>query len=129
REKGSFDRAFGDFNEALRIDPGFTGAMYNLGLTFERQNNTLAARAEYRRAIATTGDRALDKWARDRARERLTALGDNQPPQQQQQQKQQPQQNNRETGERDLGPAQTDRTRDTNRDTGRDAEGSYRRRN
>lgn len=76
RELNNFERAFADFDQALRIDPDFTGAMYNRGLTFERQGATAAARAEYRRAIATKGDRALDTWARDRAHERLTALGD-----------------------------------------------------
>jgi tetratricopeptide (TPR) repeat protein len=125
REKGNQDRALADFAEALRIDTAFTAAIYNRGLSFERQNNVTAARAEYRRALATKGTRALDQWARDRAQERLTALGDN-PPQQPQQppQQRQPQQNN-ETGERDLGPSNTDRNR--NNDNSGGSEGVRRR--
>lgn len=76
REKGSFDRALMDFELALRIEPGFTGAIYNRGITFERQGNVAAARAEFRKALATTGNSELDKWARARSRERLAALGE-----------------------------------------------------
>jgi Tfp pilus assembly protein PilF len=76
REKGNLDRAFADFSEALRIEPAFTGAIYNRGVTFERQGDVSSARAEYRKAVTTNGDSALDKWARDRSRERLTALGE-----------------------------------------------------
>jgi lipoprotein NlpI len=76
REKGNLDRAFADFDQALRIDPAFTGAIYNRGLTFEKQGDASSARAEYRKAVATRGNSALDQWARDRARERLAALGE-----------------------------------------------------
>jgi lipoprotein NlpI len=101
REKGNFDRAHADFEEALSIDPTFTGAYLNRGLTYERQANVTAARSEYQKAISQKGDRALDKWARDRAQERLTALGGNQQQQQQQ---------------------QTNPRQDDNRDRGRDAQ-------
>jgi tetratricopeptide (TPR) repeat protein len=77
REKGNTDRALADFAEALNVDPSFTAAYYNRGVTFERQNNAAAARTEYQKALDQTGDRAIDKWARDNARTRLTALGGN----------------------------------------------------
>ena len=111
-QMSGFDRAFADFNEALRVDPTFTGALYNRGLAFERQGETSNARAEYRKAIATKGTRALDNWARDRAQERLSALGDTPPPQQKQQPREQEQRN---------APEQ--------KNTGRGSDGSYRRGN
>ncbi len=77
REKGNLERALADFAESLNVDPGFTAAYYNRGLTYERQNNSAAARTEYQKALDQTGDRAIDKWARDNARTRLTALGGN----------------------------------------------------
>lgn len=138
-QKNNFDRAFADFDEALRINADFTGAIYNRGVAFEKQGNTNAARDEYRKAVATKGDSALDKWARDRARERLTALGDNQQQQQQQQRR-----NDNTQGERDSEQRRTDRRelerrddrRDTNNqrndnppsNTGRGNDGSYIRR-
>lgn len=99
REKGNLDRALADFEDSLQIDPAFTGAIYNRGISFERQGNISAARAEYQRALATKGDRALDTWARDRARERLAALRDGP-----QQRPQEPRQN-----DRDVSPRETDR--------------------
>jgi Tfp pilus assembly protein PilF len=132
REKGNFDRAHADFEDALVIDAGFTGAIYNRGLTYERQGNNNAARTEYEKAIATKGDRALDGWARDRAKERLAALGGNQ----QQNQNQNTQQRRDDRG-RDRDDRQTqqpkqqpqqqqNRTQDN--EPGRGNEGSYSRR-
>lgn len=80
-QKKSYDRALADFDEALRVDSGFTAALYNRGQAFESQGNAEAARAEYRKAVAQTGTREIDKWARNLSQQRLTALGDNQRPQ------------------------------------------------
>lgn len=82
REKGNFERALADFESALNVNPGFTGAFYNRGLTYERQGKIEDARAEYNKGLQTKGDSALDKWARDRIKERLAALGGNQQQQQ-----------------------------------------------
>ena len=78
REKGNFERAHADFAESLNVDSGFTAAYYNRGLTFERQGNAAAARIEYQKAIDQKGTREIDKWARNNAQQRLTALGGNQ---------------------------------------------------
>ncbi|MBX3513980.1 MAG: tetratricopeptide repeat protein [Xanthobacteraceae bacterium] len=83
REKGNFERALADFESALNVNPDFTGAFYNRGLTYERQGKIEDARSEYNKGLQTKGDTALDKWARARIQERLTALGGN--PQRQQQ--------------------------------------------
>ncbi len=130
REKGNFDRALADFEDALEIDAGFTAALYNRGLTFERQGNPTAARAEYQKAVATKGDRAIDTWARDRARERLTALGDGPQQQQQQQQQQQTQRDRDDRDDRDddRSPRQQPQQQQQNNEPGRGSEGSYQRR-
>jgi tetratricopeptide (TPR) repeat protein len=118
-EKKNYDRALADFDDALRVDSGFTSAMYSRGLTFERQGNVNGARTEYRRALATTGDRPIDIWARDRARERLTALGETPP------QKQPRVDDRRSTGDDE---PRTSREPDDQRNTGRGNDGSYTRR-
>lgn len=129
REKGNFDRALADFEDALGVDPDFTAAFYNRGLTYERQSNPTAARAEYQRAIALKGDRPIDNWARDRARERLTALGDG--PQQQQQQNTQPRNDDRGR-DRDRNDRTTQQNQQQqqqqNNEPSRGNEGGYQRR-
>lgn len=135
REKGNFDRALADFDEALSVDPAFTAALYNRGVTYERQGNTSAARAEYQKALAQTGTRAIDNWARDRAKERLTALGGDQQPQQQQQPQRQDQVQDRGRG-RDSQNVQNDtqnrpqqqQQQQPQQNPGRGNEGSYQRR-
>lgn len=121
-EKKNYDRALADFDEALKVDTGFTSAMYSRGLTFERQGNVNGARIEYRRALATTGERPIDKWARDRAKERLTALGET-PPQRDT--------NPRVDDRRSTGDSETRTMRDRDdrpSNTGRGSDGSYTRR-
>ncbi|HRF10020.1 MAG TPA: tetratricopeptide repeat protein [Xanthobacteraceae bacterium] len=131
REKGNFDRALADFEDALGVDPDFTAAFYNRGLTYERQGNPTGARAEYQKAIALKGDRAIDNWARDRARERLTALGDN--PQQNQQQNTQPRNDDRgrdrdRNDRNDRTTQQNQQQQQQNNDPGRGNEGGFQRR-
>jgi len=121
--KNNFDRAFADFDDSLRADPAFTAAMYQRGVAFERQGNANAAKAEYRKALAQTGTRPIDTWARDRARERLVALGET--VQQQQPQRPDERRNTRETEERQTGPRETERRSEP----GRGNDGSYIRRN
>jgi tetratricopeptide (TPR) repeat protein len=123
REKGNFDRALADFEDALGVDPAFTAALYNRGLTFERQGNPNAARAEYQKAVALKGDRAIDNWARDRANERLAALGGNQ---QQNTQQQNTQRDDRGRDRDDRPPQQ--QQQNTQQNDNRGSEGSYQRR-
>jgi tetratricopeptide (TPR) repeat protein len=115
-QKSNYERALADFDEALKVDSAFTGAIYNRGLTFERQGNLKGAIEEYRKAIATTNTRALDNWSRDRARERLAALGENPQPQRQRQDDSRP------------SERQTDRQPDQKSNPGRGNDGSYIRR-
>jgi tetratricopeptide (TPR) repeat protein len=125
REKGNLERAFADFAESLNVDPGFTAAYYNRGLTYERQGDVNAARAEYQKALDQRGDRAIDNWARDNARQRLAALGGTQQQQQQQRQDntQQDRQNQRDRDTRDTRNQQQNQRQDRQRGT----EGGYNR--
>ncbi|HRF10019.1 MAG TPA: tetratricopeptide repeat protein [Xanthobacteraceae bacterium] len=75
REKKNFDRALADYNEALAIEPTFTSALLNRGITYELSGDKAKARADYETALNQKGDRAIDKWARDQARNRLDKLG------------------------------------------------------
>ncbi len=138
REKGNTERALADFAEALNVDPSFTAAYYNRGVTFERQNNSAAAKTEYQKALDQTGDRAIDKWARDNARTRLTALGGNQNPRQDNTRQDNTNQNQRDRDSRDNRSEQRqdskrqDNTRQENKNDraptkGRGTEGGYNR--
>ncbi len=75
REKGNYDRALADYNEALSIEPTFTSSLLNRGITYELQGDKVKARQDYETALNQKGDRAIDKWARDNARQRLDKLG------------------------------------------------------
>ena len=75
REKGNYERALADYDEALAIEPTFTSALLNRGITYERQGDKAKARQDYETALEQKGTRAIDKWARDQARERLERLG------------------------------------------------------
>ena len=108
REKGNLERALADFAESLNVDSTFTAAYYNRGVTFERQNNPTAARAEYQKALDQRGDRAIDNWARDNARTRLTALGGN------------PKQDNTRQDNRQDNPRQDNTRQDNTRQEQRD---------
>lgn len=75
REKGNFDRALADYNEALRVEPDFSSARLNRGITYEKLGDTAKARADYEVAASNKGDRPIDDWARQQARDRLAKLG------------------------------------------------------
>lgn len=74
RLKGQLDRAIADYNEVIRIDPKFASAYVNRGQAFADLKNFESARADYRTALAQKGDRAIDNWARKRARTLLDEL-------------------------------------------------------
>jgi tetratricopeptide (TPR) repeat protein len=75
REKKNFDRALADYNEALAIEPTFTSSLLNRGITYELAGDKAKARADYEAALNQKGDRAIDKWAREQAKNRLDKLG------------------------------------------------------
>ena len=75
KRKGDFDRAIADFDQAIRADPGYTAAYTNRGQTFEDKGDAERAKAEYRAALAVPQKYGNGKFAHDKARERLVALG------------------------------------------------------
>jgi Tfp pilus assembly protein PilF len=76
RQRGEFERALTEYNEALRRDPKFVSAYVNRGMTYEAMGNKASARADYQTVIGMqTQNRAIDKWAKQLAQERMKALG------------------------------------------------------
>jgi tetratricopeptide (TPR) repeat protein len=76
RQRGEFERAITEYNEALRRDPDFVSAYVNRGMTYEAMGNKASARADYQTVVNLPAqDRAIDKWAKEVARERLKSLG------------------------------------------------------
>jgi tetratricopeptide (TPR) repeat protein len=76
RQKKDYDRALAEYAAALKADPTFISAYYNRGLTFEGKGDVKSARAEYQAAVKMPGkDRPLDKQAKNKAQERLNAIG------------------------------------------------------
>ena len=77
RDIGDLDRALADYEMVIGIDPNFTAAYFSRGYLYEMKRDTVAARREYNRALATPTNDAnrLAEWARNEARKRLDALG------------------------------------------------------
>ena len=75
RRKGEFDRAIADFDQAIRIDPGYTAAYSNRGQTYEEKGDKERAKIDYLAALAVPQKYSNGKYAHDKARERLLALG------------------------------------------------------
>jgi tetratricopeptide (TPR) repeat protein len=70
-----YDKAVVEYNNAIRVDPTFIGAYYNRGRAFEAMGNLRSARADYQAVLNMPGqDRAIDRWAKDRARDALNRL-------------------------------------------------------
>jgi len=70
-----YDKAVVKYNNAIRVDPTFIGAYYNRGRAFEAMGNLRSARADYQAVLNMPGqDRAIDRWAKDRARDALNRL-------------------------------------------------------
>jgi tetratricopeptide (TPR) repeat protein len=57
-EKDNYDRAISDLNEALKLDPEYSGARVNLGIALGRQGNRESAIESFDRAIALNPKRA-----------------------------------------------------------------------
>ena len=76
RMRGDYDSAIVDFNTAIRLDPNFLAAYIDRGTTFKAMGNTKSARADFRTVLEMSGKgRAVDEWAKTRARELLDELG------------------------------------------------------
>jgi tetratricopeptide (TPR) repeat protein len=76
RLKGEFDKAIVDFNAAIRADPDFLAAYLDRATAFKDMGNRKSARADYKAVLDLPGKgRAIDRWAKDRARTLLDELG------------------------------------------------------
>jgi tetratricopeptide (TPR) repeat protein len=75
RYRGESDRALADYTEALRHAGAYAGAYIGRGLTYERLNDPVRARAEFEAALQKpTFINDTNKSAQDTARARLAAL-------------------------------------------------------
>src|SRR5262245_1541201 len=71
----NYDKAVVEYNNAIRVDPTFVGAYYNRGRTFEAMGNLRSASADYQAVLDMPGqDRAIDRWAKGKARDALNRL-------------------------------------------------------
>jgi tetratricopeptide (TPR) repeat protein len=75
KRKGDLGLAIFDFDQAIKIDPGYTAAYTNRGQAHEEKGEVENAKADYRAALAVPQKYSNGKWAHDKARERLSALG------------------------------------------------------
>jgi tetratricopeptide (TPR) repeat protein len=70
-----YDKAVVEYNNAIRVDPTFIGAYYNRGRAFEAMGNLRSARADYQAVLdMPSQDRAIDRWAKGKARDALDRL-------------------------------------------------------
>jgi tetratricopeptide (TPR) repeat protein len=77
RQRGDFDRAIVDLDEAIRLDPSMTPAYVARGLAYEKKGDIERAKIEFGTALVKApGKFATTKEALEKARERLTALGE-----------------------------------------------------
>jgi tetratricopeptide (TPR) repeat protein len=75
KRKGQYDRAIPDFDQAIRIDPGYTAAYTNRGQTYEEKGDIERAKVDYLAALAVPQKYSNGRYAHEKARERLLALG------------------------------------------------------
>src|SRR5262249_16100170 len=80
KRNGLYARAIPDFDEAIKIDPAYTAAFTNRGQTYEEKGDIERAKEDYRHALAVPQKYGNGKYAHDKARERLAALGSSAPP-------------------------------------------------
>ena len=75
KRKADFDRAIADFDQAIKIDPGYTAAYTNRGETYEAKGDRERAIADYNAALGVPAEVQQRRYAHNKARERLAALG------------------------------------------------------
>jgi hypothetical protein len=75
-DRHEYDRAAGEFDEAIRLDPKYHAAFTNRGLAYERKGDAERARKDFEAALALPQAHAsgAGKWAHETARERLASL-------------------------------------------------------
>ena len=77
-----FDRALADFDQAIKLDPGYTAAFTNRGLVYEARAEARykadieRAKAEYKAALALPQKYSSGKTAHETARDRLDELAE-----------------------------------------------------
>jgi tetratricopeptide (TPR) repeat protein len=69
------DAAIADYTKAIGIDSGYTAAYTGRGMEYEKKGQKDLAIADYRAALRVQQKYQDGKWAHDKARERLRALG------------------------------------------------------
>ncbi|MDR0524545.1 MAG: tetratricopeptide repeat protein [Spirochaetaceae bacterium] len=65
-EKGDYDRAIGDFTQAIRLDPNYAAAYGTRGVAYSAIGQNSRAIQDLERAIALNPNY---QWAKDRLRE------------------------------------------------------------
>jgi tetratricopeptide (TPR) repeat protein len=76
RMRGEYDAAIADYNMAIRLDPDFLAAYLDRGTALKEKGDRQGARADFQTVLKMQGKgRAVDEWAKKRARELLDELG------------------------------------------------------
>jgi tetratricopeptide (TPR) repeat protein len=73
--KKEYDRAIADYTQAINLERNYTAAYTGRGMAEEAKGDIVSARADYRAALSVPQKFQDGKWAHDKARERLGALG------------------------------------------------------
>jgi tetratricopeptide (TPR) repeat protein len=71
------DAAIADYTKAISLDRDYTAAYAGRAMEYERKQQQSLAIADYKAALAAPQKYQDGKWAHDKARERLRALGAN----------------------------------------------------
>lgn len=71
------DAAIADYTKAISLDRGYTAAYSGRAMEYERKGQRSLAIADYKAALSVAQKYQDGKWAHDKARERLKALGAN----------------------------------------------------
>ena len=72
---GRFDEAFVDLDRSIALGANFVAVFFSRGQIYERRGMKDLAIADYSRALELEPDGDIEKHAREKARERLKALG------------------------------------------------------
>ena len=75
RLKRNYDRAVSELNDLIRRDPQFIGAYVDRGMVHQERGDIQSARADFQAVLEMKSTQvALDKWAKETARQRLDEL-------------------------------------------------------
>lgn len=73
--KKEYQRALADYTQAISIERNYTAAYAGRGMTHEALGDKDKARADYRSSLSVPQKFQDGKWAHEKSRERLQALG------------------------------------------------------